>query len=410
MSAEFGSEVELSITVPESELRSARKQIQDGLGSVAVGLETGGGAAARATGGGGAGGRAGRMQRRTFRWARQRTEDMNTAVELLDDIAEGMGDGGGGGGGGGGGILTTLGLGGGGTAGAAAGALGLVGAGIGGARFLQGQGKFGEAGRRTLQGRTKFEGVEGIKNALKDPLGALGTGFKNMIDPTGMGETMARSVASGIMDNTTLDEQITSSFDESVGDLNSALSDPFADVSLPELPNPSEMSDWSWKDLPNPTELSDWSWKDIPNPADVSEWSWKDLPNPAEATDWQWKDLPNPVEDTNFNWPNIPSPTDSGFWPDLPSPGSNFWPDSMDPQTGTQETVAPGARRQEELLSSNGGNVVNVNARFEDRTINIDGVEVNRRDFKQELRDAGLDPDEIQRRIEQIERGTSGGR
>jgi len=105
MSADMGTEVELSLTVPERELRTARKTIQDGIGDVQVGVQTGTGAASRATGGGGAGGATGRMQRRTFRWARQRTEHLQDTVMLLDEIAQNVARGGMGGGGGGGGLL-----------------------------------------------------------------------------------------------------------------------------------------------------------------------------------------------------------------------------------------------------------------------------------------------------------------
>jgi hypothetical protein len=99
MSADFGEEVELSITIPDRELRSARAQVEDGLSNVAVGLETGAGAASRATGGGGTGGAAGRMQRRTFRWARQRTEDISDILAVLQDVEDKIGQGGDGGGG-----------------------------------------------------------------------------------------------------------------------------------------------------------------------------------------------------------------------------------------------------------------------------------------------------------------------
>ena len=81
MSADMGTEVELSLTVPERELRSARKQIQDGIGDVQVGVQTGTGAASRATGGGGAGGATGRMQRRTFRWAEGKISELSHLSE-----------------------------------------------------------------------------------------------------------------------------------------------------------------------------------------------------------------------------------------------------------------------------------------------------------------------------------------
>lgn len=92
----FSTEVELALTVPSSELRSARAQIEGAIGDMSVGV-SGEGPAARATGGGGAGA-GGRRGRRLFRWARQRTSLMEDAVGLLEGIEDKIGEGGGGGG------------------------------------------------------------------------------------------------------------------------------------------------------------------------------------------------------------------------------------------------------------------------------------------------------------------------
>lgn len=105
--ADFATEAELAITVPNSEVRSARQTIEDGIGSVEVGVSTGGGASRLRSDGGG-GGRGGRQSRRMYRWARQRTSDIETAVELLGSIEDKVG--GGGGAGLAGGLLGGLGL------------------------------------------------------------------------------------------------------------------------------------------------------------------------------------------------------------------------------------------------------------------------------------------------------------
>lgn len=92
----FSTEVELALTVPSSELRSARAQIEGAIGDMSVGVSSEG-PAARATGGGG-GGAGGRRGRRLFRWARQRTSLMEDTVGLLESIDDKVGEGGGGGG------------------------------------------------------------------------------------------------------------------------------------------------------------------------------------------------------------------------------------------------------------------------------------------------------------------------
>lgn len=133
----FSTEAELSVMVDQSSLRSARRDIEDGLGDVTVGVSASGGGA-RADGGTAG---MGRMQRREFRWARQRTQHLEDVVTLLEDIAEDLDNASGGllgGGGGGGGLGGILPVGAGGAAGGATaaaagkvGTAGAVGAGVG---------------------------------------------------------------------------------------------------------------------------------------------------------------------------------------------------------------------------------------------------------------------------------------
>lgn len=93
--ADFSTEVELSLSVPTRELRSAKSQIESGLGDVSVGVSSDG-PASRATDSG----RSNRRERRMFRWARQRTDDISEILDVLLDVEEKMGEGGGGDGGG----------------------------------------------------------------------------------------------------------------------------------------------------------------------------------------------------------------------------------------------------------------------------------------------------------------------
>lgn len=92
----FDTEVSLSLTVPRSELRSVRSDIEGSLGDMSLGVSAGGG-------GGGASGTGGQSRnRRMFRWARSRTQDLDTTVSLLERIDDTLEEGGGLGGGGGG--------------------------------------------------------------------------------------------------------------------------------------------------------------------------------------------------------------------------------------------------------------------------------------------------------------------
>lgn len=122
---EFGTSAQVAIEIPQSELRNARQQIESEIGAVEVGITDGGSMSAQTAGGGGSGGRERRRRRREFRWARERTDYLETVVEILDDIEDDVGDGDGG-------ILSEL-LGGGavgGILGGAGGAAGGIGSGI----------------------------------------------------------------------------------------------------------------------------------------------------------------------------------------------------------------------------------------------------------------------------------------
>lgn len=187
----------LEITgIKDDSLRSARDQIEDELGGISVDVQTAAGGRSRGRGRGGGLGAAGDVGA---------VEQMMDQTEILEDIHDeleklgqsGVGGGGAGGalgGGGAGGGATGGLLGGllGGGAVLAGGIAGGVGAGIAGSRFALGQGLLGSEGKQTIQGRKQFEGLSGLQNAASNPLGFVGSGAVNAIDPTGLGETGAR--------------------------------------------------------------------------------------------------------------------------------------------------------------------------------------------------------------------------
>jgi len=93
--SDFETTASLSVEVDSRELRSIRQEIEDELSDVALGISPSMGAAGPAAGGGGGmDGRERRRRRREFRWARQRTSDMEDAVALLEDIEDKVGGGG----------------------------------------------------------------------------------------------------------------------------------------------------------------------------------------------------------------------------------------------------------------------------------------------------------------------------
>lgn len=115
----FETSVELGIEIDNSDLRAAKRTIEDEIGDVTVGVESGG-SRATSSGGGSAAGATDQQNRRMFRWARQRTNSLDEAVSILSNIEDALDEGGGGllggggGDGGGGGFPTIIPLGGGG--------------------------------------------------------------------------------------------------------------------------------------------------------------------------------------------------------------------------------------------------------------------------------------------------------
>ena len=103
----FETEAQLSLTIPRSELQNVQQQIEDGIGTVAVGATDGGSMSAQTTGASGGGGRGGR---RVMRLAEERNEHLDDAVIYLESIEDTLTEGGllGGDGGGFGGIITEL--------------------------------------------------------------------------------------------------------------------------------------------------------------------------------------------------------------------------------------------------------------------------------------------------------------
>ena len=99
----FETSAELSLTVDEGDLRNVRQQIEDGIGTTAVGVADGGSMSAQSAGGSG-GGR-GRQARRSMRLAESRNEYLEDVVIYLEEIEDKVG---GGGGGGAGGVFTEI--------------------------------------------------------------------------------------------------------------------------------------------------------------------------------------------------------------------------------------------------------------------------------------------------------------
>ena len=96
--ADFEREAEISIHLPDRELRDARGELEDALADIPVGISASGGGVGGAAGTSDA--REQRRRRREFRWARQRTDDVERQVELLENIEGELTEGGLGGGGG----------------------------------------------------------------------------------------------------------------------------------------------------------------------------------------------------------------------------------------------------------------------------------------------------------------------
>lgn len=96
--SDFDTEAELSLSVPSSELRNVRQQIEEGIGTVEVGVSDGASMSAQSARSDG--GR-GRRARRSMRLAETQTELLEDAVIYLEDIEDHVAEGGGLGGGGG---------------------------------------------------------------------------------------------------------------------------------------------------------------------------------------------------------------------------------------------------------------------------------------------------------------------
>lgn len=140
--SDFESAAELSLSVPQRELRSVRGEIESALSDIQVGVDADVNRPNDRAVADGGGGRGERRDRQQFQWDRQRTEhveDIRDAViaieDGLDDIEGGGGLGGVAGGGAAGGLLAKAGLGGvgllAGKAGAAVGGGALAGGAVG---------------------------------------------------------------------------------------------------------------------------------------------------------------------------------------------------------------------------------------------------------------------------------------
>lgn len=235
MADDFESGAELTVSVTDSSLRNARRTIEQELGNIEVGVTAsvaGGGQQPRDPQTGqfmqieGVEQRvvdlidvtreANEMDNRELRRRRQelrlstlQTSYQEQMVDLLGGISNELEEGalaGGGGGGGGGGPLG-IGAGGlaaraggalSGTAATAGGALAATGTAIFGGQAALSGGALGETGQRVVEGRRRFQGPGAMQEMKEDPLGAIGTNFAQSIDPTGIGETLARDLAAKV--------------------------------------------------------------------------------------------------------------------------------------------------------------------------------------------------------------------
>jgi len=98
----FETEAKLSLTVDEGDLRAVRQQIEDGIGTTAVGVADGGSMSAQSAGAGGGG----RRGRRATRLAETRTDHLEDIALYLESIDDAVSEGGLGGGAGG--LLTEV--------------------------------------------------------------------------------------------------------------------------------------------------------------------------------------------------------------------------------------------------------------------------------------------------------------
>jgi hypothetical protein len=94
----FETEAKLTLTVDEGNLRNVQQQIEEGIGTTAVGVTDGGSMSAQSAGSSGSG--RGRRARRSMRLAETRTEHLEDAVFYLESIDDAVSEGGLGGGGG----------------------------------------------------------------------------------------------------------------------------------------------------------------------------------------------------------------------------------------------------------------------------------------------------------------------
>lgn len=199
--AEFGASATLSVSVPDSEVRSVRQQIEDGIGDVEVGVSASGRSPSA---------QAQPRDPRTGQFVsslgpeqfeRENLATLDDQVDILEDIRDELeaGAGAGGGGGAAGGILQGLGLsrllGGGAVAGGAA---TTAGSGIlaGGASIFAGQEavrKFVPGGKETIKERRNLP-----QQIRTDPVGGAATTAKQVLDPTGFNEAITRSLVSSV--------------------------------------------------------------------------------------------------------------------------------------------------------------------------------------------------------------------
>lgn len=260
---EFGAAAMLELEVPDSELRSARQAIEDGVGDVAVDVTLPPSQQRPMADGGASMGGMDRNALQTL--AEERNEHLAELVDLLEDSGTLPTSGGGSGGGGlGAGIGAGIGAGGALTGGLTAlGAGGIMGAG----------GVAGSAGRNVLQDlvpdsfATQDEQISGTSYAWSEE-----DGFGGSAEPVLNGEALS-AIQDGI------------------------------DITQPDWL--STMTEFQWLDPEIVSEFDNLQWPELPNLS--QEVDWPSLPNLSQEV--SWPELPEPSQDF---WPSMPNPLDQG--------------------------------------------------------------------------------------------------
>jgi copper chaperone CopZ len=355
------------------------------------------------------------MQRRSFRWARQRTEDINDATAYLADIADNVTGGGGMGGGGGGGILGdgilsgaagriggTLGggLGGGLAGGSLAGLLKkvplksllkktpafatLVKAADLGSELIKGDLSASdiisapiEVGEMLTFGALDNDVIEGAIGTVTLGIGAvqIAGGLSSLLPSIGIG-----SILGGLGSGGALAGLLTAGGAASIGALVGGT------ISLVDVID-GDMSNWNF-----PARFG----------KAVGEEVRKNFPDIADIIETGFTN--NPIFDFGSQVGNLFRSFTGDFEGQTEEEAIIGSQNTVVPigMTGSQQ-VGEGSPAEFDADDTITNATININ---EQETVNVDGATVSREELKQAMEDAGWSPDKIERRLDQIERAT----